>query len=182
MFFSDLLKGYWYRVRELIPAIRLLFVATIEKELFVVPPRVNPDAPTGRLKANDSSAANFCFEHSREIVVQVNEEFIEHCCEGALSIGVYGHKSSVYYNAWEAKEQEAEAQSLADRWSELSRKLKLEIEIHELDETGEYTPVEVQQSPECGAGGVIQMRQGQQRRLCARVAPVANSGTVVRAA
>ena len=121
-----------------------------DQELIVVPPRINPGAPVGRLKANDP--ANFSFEHSREIVVQVTEEFMEHCAEGALSIEVYGHKSSVYYNAWEAEEQEAKARSLADRWSELSRKLKLDIEVQELDETGEYSSVEVQQSPECGAG------------------------------
>ena len=42
---------------------------------------------------------------------------------------VYGHKSSVSYNAWEAEAQEAKARSLADRWSELSRKLRLDIEI-----------------------------------------------------
>ena len=33
------------------------------------------------------------------------------------------------YNAWEAEAQEAKARSLADRWSELSRKLRLDIEI-----------------------------------------------------
>lgn len=94
---------------------------------------------------------------------------------------VYGHKSSVSYNAWEAEAQEAKARSLADRWSELSRKLRLDIEIQvrtlewfsksiinqllnqsslkELDETGGYSAVEVVASPDCGAGGVIQMRQ-----------------------
>jgi len=147
-----------------------------DSDLTVVPPEVNPDAPVGRLKVNDS--VNFSFGHSREIVIPVNEEFIEHCCEGALSIEVYGHKSSVFYNAWEAEEQLAKARSLADRWGELTRKLELQVEIQELDESGEYSPVEVQQSNDSGAGGIIQMRQGQQRRLCTRVMPVANSGTL----
>ena len=73
---------------------------------------------------------------------------------------MYGHKSSLVHNAWELEEQEAKAQSLADRWSELSRKLSLEVEIQELDDGGEYSAVEVQHGPECGAGGVVQMRQG----------------------
>ena len=65
------------------------------------------------------------------------------------------------YNAWEAEAQEAKARSLADRWSELSRKLRLDIEIQvrmivtvtcnklikcvmqELDESGGYSAVEV---------------------------------------
>ena len=76
-------------------------------------------------------------------------------------------------------EQQANTNSsLADRWAELSRKLELELEVQELDETGEYTAVEVTPSQECGAGGVVQMRQGQQRRVCARVRPVPGSGTL----
>ena len=94
---------------------------------------------------NYLDSANFSFDHTREIVVSLTEEFLEHCTEGALSIEVrrnevsslnnlvnlqvYGHKSSVSYNAWEAEAQEAKARSLADRWSELSRKLRLDIEI-----------------------------------------------------
>ena len=50
-------------------------------------------------------------------------------------------------------------------------------EIQELDDSGEYTAVEVADpEPGQGAGGVVQLRQGQQRRLCARVAPVASCG------
>ena len=80
-------------------------------------------------------------------------------------------------HAWEAEAQVAKARSLADRWAELSRKLRLDIEIQELDDSGEYTAVEVADpEPGQGAGGVVQLRQGQQRRLCARVAPVASCG------
>ena len=92
-------------------------------------------------------------------------------------VQVYGHKSAVCMHAWEAEAQVAKARSLADRWAELSRKLRLDIEIQELDDSGEYTAVEVADpEPGQGAGGVVQLRQGQQRRLCARVAPVASCG------
>ena len=78
--------------------------------------------------------------------------------------------------------------------------------MQELDESGGYSAVEVVASPDCGAGGIIQMRQvsddicpsdrlavvemlslmfnspscrqGQQRRLCCRVSPVRDSGTL----
>ena len=131
-----------------------------DDEIFIVPPQINPNAPAGRLKVNsDTAAASFSFHHSRDIIVQVSEEFLEHCGEGALSIEVYGHKSSVNHNAWELEEQEAKARSLGDRWSELSRKLSLDIEIQELDEGGEYSAVEVVHNNDCGAGGVVQMRQ-----------------------
>ena len=80
-------------------------------------------------------------------------------------VQVYGHKSAVCMHAWEAEAQVAKARSLADRWAELSRKLRLDIEIQELDDSGEYTAVEVADpEPGQGAGGVVQLRQGQQRR------------------
>jgi len=45
------------------------------------------------------------------------------------------------------------------RWSELTRKLELWVEIHELSEQGEYAPVEVSPRPEVPSGGVFQLRQ-----------------------
>ena len=45
------------------------------------------------------------------------------------------------------------------RWSELTRKLELWIEIHELSEQGEYVPVDVSPRPEVPSGGVFQLRQ-----------------------
>ena len=44
-------------------------------------------------------------------------------------------------------------------WSELTRKLELWVEIHELSEQGEYVPVEVSPKPEVPSGGVFQLRQ-----------------------
>ena len=49
---------------------------------------MNPDAPVGRLKVNYQDSANFSFDHTREIVVELTEEFLEHCADGALSIEV----------------------------------------------------------------------------------------------
>ena len=45
------------------------------------------------------------------------------------------------------------------RWIELTRKIELCVEIHELSELGEYVPVEVVQRPEVLTGGVYQLRQ-----------------------
>lgn len=39
--------------------------------------------------------------------------------------------------------QLAKARGLADRWAELTRKIQLWVEIHELNDQGEYAPVEV---------------------------------------
>ena len=64
------------------------------------------------------------------------------------------------------------------RWSELTRKIELWVEIQELNEQGEYSPVEVITKPDILTGGIYQLRQGQQRRIRVRVKPVQNSGTL----
>lgn len=46
----------------------------------------------------------------------------------------------------------------------MSRKLELWVEIHELNEQGEYVPVEVAPKPEVLTGGVFQLRQVEFRR------------------
>lgn len=68
--------------------------------------------------------------------------------------------------------------SLAARWSELKRKLELWLEIHELNEQGEYSPVEVTPRHDAATGGVFQLRQGQQRRMVVSVSAAPNSGTL----
>ena len=45
------------------------------------------------------------------------------------------------------------------RWTELTRKIELCVEIHELNEQGEYMPVEVLHRNEVLTGGVFQLRQ-----------------------
>lgn len=122
----------------------------------------------------------FKFDHEVDYTINVNEEFMEHCAEGALSIEVWGHRSVGFSRSkgWEVEQQQAKARSLADRWAELSRKIELLVEIQELSDNGEYTPVEVSTSKEMLTGGVYQLRQGQQRRILVRVRPVQNSGTL----
>ncbi|KAL7737375.1 hypothetical protein ACLKA6_012985 [Drosophila palustris] len=122
----------------------------------------------------------FKFEHTQDFTVNINEEFLEHCIEGALSIEVWGHRSAGFSRSkgWEVEQQQAKARSLVDRWAELSRKIELWVEIHELNDNGEYSPVEVTNRNEVLTGGIYQLRQGQQRRVNVRVKPVQNSGTL----
>ncbi|XP_017078394.1 kinesin-like protein KIF13A isoform X9 [Drosophila eugracilis] len=122
----------------------------------------------------------FKFEHTQNFTVTINEEFLEHCIEGALSIEVWGHRSAGFSKTkgWEVEQQQAKARSLVDRWAELSRKIELWVEIHELNDNGEYSPVEVTNRNEVLTGGIYQLRQGQQRRVNVRVKPVQNSGTL----
>ena len=68
-------------------------------------------------------SAKLAFNHTREFVVPLTEEFIEHCGEGALSVEVYGHRSSGFANpesVWDLEQQQAKARSLADRQAPIS--------------------------------------------------------------
>ncbi|XP_045481473.1 kinesin-like protein KIF13A isoform X2 [Harmonia axyridis] len=148
-------------------------------EPIVVP--TNPEnvqAGNGLVSQKD----RFKFDDCRDFTINVTEEFLEHCTEGALSIEVWGNRSagfSKHKPGWEVEQQlAAKARSLVDRWSELTRKIEVWVEIQELNEQGEYVPVEVINRTELLTGGCYQLRQGQQRRIVVRVKPVQNSGTL----
>nr|XP_023016379.1 kinesin-like protein KIF13B isoform X2 [Leptinotarsa decemlineata] len=140
----------------------------------IVVPDINPHS--------NKQPTTVKFDHSLDFTVNVSEEFLEHCAEGALSIEVWGNRSagfSKYTPGWEVVEQQlATARSLLDRWSELTRKIELWVEIQELNEQGEYAAVEVAMRTDMLTGGIYQLRQGQQRRIQVRVKPVQNSGTL----
>ncbi|XP_046837020.1 kinesin-like protein KIF13B isoform X2 [Vespa crabro] len=151
-------------------------------ELIVVPPVVNAELPPSNCATGQRDSLAFRFDHTEDFKVPITEEFIEHCAEGALSIEVWGHRSAGFSRSkpgWEVEQQQlAKARSLADRWSELTRKIELWVEIQELNEQGEYSPVEVVTKQDTWTGGIYQLRQGQQRRIQVRVKPVQNSGTL----
>lgn len=147
----------------------------------IVIPAINPENHVHQPELKQSHI--FKFNHEKEFVVPITEEFIEHCAEGALSIEVWGNRSagfSLTKPGWEVEQQQklAKARSLADRWSELSRKIELWVEIQELNDQGDYSPVEVSNRLDIPTGGIYQLRQGQQRRIQVRVKPVQNSGTL----
>lgn len=130
----------------------------------------------------------FTFANSRDFTITLSEEFLEHCADGALSIEVWGHRVSAFSPAslalrteWGVQEEQSRiSRSLAERWLELKRRLTLWLEIHELNENGEYVPVEVHQAADIATGGVYQLRQGQQRRLSLKICPQSTdkSGTL----
>ncbi|KMQ90957.1 kinesin-like protein kif13a protein, partial [Lasius niger] len=151
-------------------------------EPIVVPPMVNAELPNPNCIAGQRDSLAFKFDHTKDFTIPITEEFMEHAAEGALSIEVWGHRSAGFSRSkpgWEVEQQQlAKARSLADRWSELTRKIELWVEIQELNEQGEYSPVEVAVKQDTCTGGIYQLRQGQQRRIQVRVKPVQNSGTL----
>jgi kinesin family protein 13 len=153
-----------------------------ESESLLVPP-VHDVSDTAAAPTNPLAApGTFRFDHCRQWTVPLSEEFIDFCSDSALSIEVYGHKllpgtteelgEGQQQHEWVAG-QATRARSLADRWQELTRKVELRVDIQELNEEGDYAPVEVLQEVG-GCGGVFQLRQGQQRRISVTVRPTSN--------
>ncbi|KAM9783257.1 kinesin-like protein KIF13A [Neosynchiropus ocellatus] len=142
----------------------------------VAPPMVSPDGPSPR---NPEAQFAVQFNHCKDYVVHVTDEFLEFISDGALAIEVWGHCCAGNGRAlWELDALEAKTRTLRDRWSEVSRRMELWTSIQELNEQGEYSSVELHPGRDVSTGGVFQLRQGHSRRLHVGVRPVQNSGTL----
>uniref|UniRef100_A0A671LI32 Kinesin motor domain-containing protein n=1 Tax=Sinocyclocheilus anshuiensis TaxID=1608454 RepID=A0A671LI32_9TELE len=147
-----------------------------QSEPAVAPPIVSPDTPPSQM-----ADAHFTvhFDHCRDFLVHVTEEFLEFISDGALAIEVWGHRyAGNGRSVRELDALQAKRRTLRDRWSEVSRQIELWVSIQELNEQGEYSSVELHPSRDVSTGGVFQLRQGHSRRLQVSVLPVQHSGTL----
>uniref|UniRef100_F1KUF5 Kinesin-like protein KIF13A n=1 Tax=Ascaris suum TaxID=6253 RepID=F1KUF5_ASCSU len=153
-------------------------------ETFVVAPTFDPNSvPSDQVHTPHSS--NFQFEHEKDFLVVVTEEFLEYVQEDALSIEVWGHRSNGYGNDFAPSsaldgivDVEQKYKSLQERWAEVTRRIELQVDIKEMNDNGQYTSVEVHPSSDILCGGIYQLKQGQQRRIVVRVKPVADRGNL----
>ncbi|KAI4884685.1 hypothetical protein NFI96_020385, partial [Prochilodus magdalenae] len=121
------------------------------------------------------------FDSCKELEVMVTEDLLEFLAEGAVAIEVYGHKlANPRRNLalWDLGVIQAKTSSLRERWSEVTRRLELWVQVLELNEGGEFVPVEVVPAKDVRTGGVFQLRQGQSRRIQVEVRSVHDSGTM----
>uniref|UniRef100_A0A8C5MA86 Kinesin family member 13B n=1 Tax=Leptobrachium leishanense TaxID=445787 RepID=A0A8C5MA86_9ANUR len=121
------------------------------------------------------------FDHCKEFAVTITEDFLDYLAEGALAIEVYGHRQNDPRKnpaLWDLGIIQAKTRSLRDRWSEVTRKVEVWVQILELNENGEYCPVEVNPAKDIQTGGIYQLRQGQSRRIQVEVKSVQDSGTL----
>ncbi|KAM4705738.1 LOW QUALITY PROTEIN: kinesin-like protein KIF13A [Rhinophrynus dorsalis] len=147
-----------------------------QSEPTVAPPMVNPDMPSLRSKDTQFTVK---FAHFKDYVVHITEEFLEFISEGALAIEVWGHRCAGNGRSlWEIDSLHAKSRTLRDRWNEVTRRIEMWISIHELNENGEYSSVELHQAKDVNTGGVFQLRQGHSRRIQVTVRPMQNSGTL----
>uniref|UniRef100_A0AAV2LQU4 Kinesin-like protein KIF13B n=1 Tax=Knipowitschia caucasica TaxID=637954 RepID=A0AAV2LQU4_KNICA len=149
-----------------------------QPEPFVVAPEVDPSS------SSPSSKDPHCmvvFDSCKEHAVSVSEDFIEYLTEGAVAIEVYGHRQADAGRnpaLWDLSIIQAKTRTLRDRWSEVTRRLELWIQILEINENGDFVPVEVIPARDIRTGGIFQLRQGQSRRIQIDVRSVQDSGTM----
>ncbi|XP_075716983.1 kinesin-like protein KIF13B isoform X2 [Rhinoderma darwinii] len=149
-----------------------------QPEPIMVAPEVDPSTSSPVSKEPQCMVV---FDHCKEFSVNISEDFLDYLAEGALAIEVYGHKASDPRKnpaLWDLGIIQAKTRSLRDRWSEVTRKVELWIQILELNENGDFCPVEVVPAKDVQTGGIYQLRQGQSRRLQVEVRSVQDSGTL----
>ncbi|NXS53711.1 KI13B protein, partial [Brachypteracias leptosomus] len=145
------------------------------------PVSVAPEVDPSLSSTSKEPRCMVVFDHCNEVSVNISEDFMEHLYDGALAIEVYGHKQSGDRKnpaLWDLGIIQAKTRSLRDRWSEVTRKVELWVQILELNENGEYCPVEVTPAKDVCTGGIFQLRQGQSRRIQVEVRSVQESGTL----
>ncbi|GMT33536.1 hypothetical protein PFISCL1PPCAC_24833, partial [Pristionchus fissidentatus] len=139
-------------------------------EMLVVPPAFED--------SGDSPPSSIHFDDEREFSVVVSEEFLEYVQEDALSIEIWGHRSSGFDDCERAMNKEEKLLTLQERWAEVSRRLKLTVQLAELNDEGRWACVEAARMKDVSTGGVYQLKQGQQRRIRVAVAPLSIGGSL----
>ncbi|KAM9703667.1 kinesin-like protein KIF13B isoform 2-T3 [Menidia menidia] len=121
------------------------------------------------------------FDSAKELSVLVSEDFVEFLAEGAVAIEIYGHKQANHRRnlaLWDLGVIQAKTRSLRERWSEVTRRMELWVQLMELNDAGEFTPVEVLPAKDVRTGGIFQLRQGQSHRVRVEMRSVPDSGTM----
>uniref|UniRef100_H2ZK90 Kinesin motor domain-containing protein n=1 Tax=Ciona savignyi TaxID=51511 RepID=H2ZK90_CIOSA len=148
-------------------------------EVTLVPPDLSPDkvSPKRRL---------VWFNHTMEFTCNVTEELVDKLTSSAsLAVEVWGHRDRYHSNlartpssprAWGSVGRVRGARNRG--WSEVLKRLRVDVSIQELADTGEYVAVDILPKPEVPCVGTFQLKQGQSRRIHACVTPVEESGTL----
>ncbi|XP_050927951.1 LOW QUALITY PROTEIN: kinesin-like protein KIF13B [Lates calcarifer] len=148
-----------------------------EEPVFIAP----EVAPSSSSSASRDPQCTVVFDSAKELSVPVSDDFVEFLTEGAVAIEVYGHKQVNHRRnlaLWDLGVIQAKTRTLRERWSEVTRRLEMWVQLMELNEAGEFTAVEVLPAKDIRTGGIFQLRQGQSHRVQVEVRSVPDSGTM----
>ncbi|CAI8000043.1 Kinesin-like protein KIF13B [Geodia barretti] len=141
-----------------------------QEEPMIIPPL------QGSINSDQKIVDKVQFSHSQTFTVEITEDFLSHVEEGVLGVEVWGHRRSGFMDLpmppGDPENEGKRQKSFPEKWSELTQRLELWVEIMELNDQGEYIPVEQQSKADVMTGGVFMIRQGQSRRINVAVQPV----------
>ncbi|XP_038164494.1 kinesin-like protein KIF13B isoform X1 [Cyprinodon tularosa] len=149
----------------------------LEEPVFTAPEVASSSTPS----ASRDPQCTVVFDSTKELSVPATEDLLEFLADGAVAIEVYGHKQANHRRnlaLWDLGVIQAKTRSLRERWSEVTRRLELWVQLVELNEAGDFAGVEVLPAKDVRTGGVFQLKQGQSHRIRVEVRPVPDSGTM----
>ncbi|MEQ2191392.1 hypothetical protein XENOCAPTIV_027786, partial [Xenoophorus captivus] len=149
----------------------------LEEPVFTAP----EVASSSSSSASRDPQCTVVFDSTKELAVPASEDLLEFLADGAVAIEVYGHKQANHRRnlaLWDLGVIQAKTRSLRERWSEVTRRLELWVQLMELNDAGDFTAVEVLPAKDVRTGGVFQLKQGQSHRVRVEVRPVPDSGTL----
>ncbi|XP_062520862.1 kinesin-like protein KIF13A isoform X2 [Corticium candelabrum] len=133
-------------------------------------------APTG---LSHIQSKKVVFDYRQVFCVPVTDEFVDYIAYGCLSIEVFGHRSVGFGGGSSVPDVPCSrhaSRTLGERWHEILRRFEMFVEVMEIDEAGQYTPVDVVERQDNRTGGIFLLKQGQARRIKVLISSVKGSG------
>jgi len=169
-----------------------------EDDVTIVPPSISPD----EISPTHQSTLTVRFDHEREFIRDFDDDFTEQLqYNDSLAFEVWGHRNRYIHKThksssssilkrdrtrsrdsnqsivkWPASDDFQK--TIAERWAEVTRRLRMDIQIEEPTDSGNYEAVEVEKTPNTSSCGCFLLRQGYSRRINIRIEPVDGSGTL----
>ena len=176
---QDLLPGSTIYIRvkiqsaeDLPPNIQFVF---LQYRLFGfdVPTTVAPVTDFGHL--DSATDGYFSYQHMKTYGIEVSEDFTDYCREGVLSIEAYGHRTTAIDSPGFSQPIENNREK---KWIRVRNYISMTAKILELNDEGDYSPVELKDTAQSPSGGTYQLKQGQSRRIQISVQNVQSSGSI----
>eukprot|EP00118_Oscarella_pearsei_P004125 m.17158 g.17158 ORF g.17158 m.17158 type:complete len:2041 (+) comp27345_c0_seq1:160-6282(+) len=118
------------------------------------------------------------FDNDHIFPVLVSEELVDYIAYGCLRFKVYGNRSAGFSDqSNDVQPRVLKNRSLSERWSEVLKRFEMIVEVMELNETGEYAPVQLVERPDNRTGGIFLLKQGQSRRIQIAINAIKGSGS-----
>ncbi|UJR08835.1 hypothetical protein I4U23_013089 [Adineta vaga] len=141
---------------------------------FFINPKLDQTALSLK-RSNDQEikqkSPTFLFDHKMEYTFRLTDTFRTTCLENSIPVEIWYQQNSKTTsnepsdNDDPNNEQLRKVCYISNCWKDVKRHVQFIVEIHELDETGEWKPVQVDVDDRVISGGIYRLKQGQSKRV-----------------